>query len=114
VGRFAPKSVSAAAIVMSIGFEEGLKRVEAWGESGALDQYYRSHAARRDILRMMNRFRGAAEAFRRAPALAMGLIEQDFLNRRLAERGRANLCFRLIATKIPSALCVVFGKERKR
>ena len=87
MGRFAPKALGEAAVVMNIGFEEGLKRVEAWGESGALDQYYRSHAARRDILRMMNRSRGAAEAFRRAPAMAMGLIEQDFLNRRLAERG---------------------------
>jgi hypothetical protein len=33
----------------------------------------------------MNRFREAADAYRRALALAMGLIEQDFLNRRLAE-----------------------------
>ena len=87
MGRFTPKALGAAAVAMSIGFEEGFKRIEALGASGVLDQYYRSHAARRDILRRMNRFRGAAEAFRRAPAMAMGLIEQDFLNRRLAERG---------------------------
>jgi len=65
---------------MSIGFEEGFKRIEALGASGALDQYYRSCAARRDILRRMNRFREAAEAHRRALAVATVLIEQEFLN----------------------------------
>jgi predicted RNA polymerase sigma factor len=85
VGRLAPKAESAAAFAMSIGFEEEFKRIEAWGASGALDQYYRSCAARRDILRRMNCFREAAEAYRRALVLAMSLIEQDFLNQRLAE-----------------------------
>jgi hypothetical protein len=33
----------------------------------------------------MNRSREAADVYRRALALAMGLIEQDFLNRRLGE-----------------------------
>jgi len=50
VGRFTPKALGAAAVAMSIGFEEGFKRIEALGASGVLDQYYRSHAARRDIL----------------------------------------------------------------
>jgi RNA polymerase sigma-70 factor (ECF subfamily) len=85
VGRLALKAESAAAVAMIIGFEEGFKRIEALGASDALDQYYRSRAARRDILRRMDRFREAAEAYRRALALAMGLIVQDFLNRRLAE-----------------------------
>jgi len=70
---------------MSIGFEEGFKRIEALGASGALDQYYRLHSARRDILRRMNRFRGATEAYRRTLALATDPIKQDFLKRRLTE-----------------------------
>jgi predicted RNA polymerase sigma factor len=57
VGRFAPKALGAAAVAMSIGFEEGFKRIEAWGESGALDQYYRFQSARGSILRKMNRLR---------------------------------------------------------
>jgi RNA polymerase sigma-70 factor, ECF subfamily len=85
VGRLAPKAESAASVAMIIGFEEGFKRIEALGASDALDQYYRSRAARRDILRRMDRFREAVEAYRRALALAMGPIEQEFLNRRLAE-----------------------------
>jgi RNA polymerase sigma-70 factor (ECF subfamily) len=70
---------------MIIGFEEGFKRIETLGASGALDQYYRSCAARRDILRRMNRFREAAEAYQRALALATDLIKQDFPKRRLTE-----------------------------
>ena len=57
MGRLAPKAESAAAVAMIIGFEEGLKRIEAWGESGALDQYYRFQSARGSILRKMNRLR---------------------------------------------------------
>jgi predicted RNA polymerase sigma factor len=51
----------------------------------ALDQYYRFHAARRHILRRMNRFREAAEAYERALALATDLIKQDFPKRHLTE-----------------------------
>jgi RNA polymerase sigma-70 factor, ECF subfamily len=75
----------AAAVAMSIGLEEGLRRIEALGASGALDQYYLFHAARAEILKRMNRSGEAAEAYRRALALATNLIEQEFLKRRLAE-----------------------------
>jgi RNA polymerase sigma-70 factor (ECF subfamily) len=73
----------AVAIAMSAGFEEGLRRIDAIGETHELDGYYLLHAARADILRRMNRFEEASEAYRRALALATNRIEQDFLTRRL-------------------------------
>ena len=74
----------AVAVAMSAGFEEGLKRIDAVGLSGQLDGYYLFHAARADILRRMQRFEEAADAYRRALALTGNRIEQDFLARRLA------------------------------
>jgi RNA polymerase sigma-70 factor (ECF subfamily) len=74
----------AVAIAMSAGFEEGLRRMDAVGAGGKLDGYYLFHAARADILRRMNRFEEAAEAYRRALALNTNRIERDFLARRLA------------------------------
>jgi RNA polymerase sigma-70 factor (ECF subfamily) len=70
----------AVAVAMSVGLDEGLKRIEALAE---LDQYYLYHAARADMLRRMNSFHEAAQAYRRALALTTNAIEQDFLNRRL-------------------------------
>jgi RNA polymerase sigma-70 factor (ECF subfamily) len=75
----------AVAIAMSAGFEEGLQRIDALGASGELDRYYLFHAARADILRRMNRFEEAAQAYREALALTTNQIEQDFLKRRLSE-----------------------------
>src|SRR5580693_713912 len=74
----------AVAIAMSAGFEEGLRRMDAVGAGGKPDGYYLFHAARADILRRMNRFEEAAEAYRRALALNTNRIERDFLARRLA------------------------------
>jgi RNA polymerase sigma-70 factor (ECF subfamily) len=74
----------AVAIAMSAGFEEGLRRIEAIGATHELDGYYLLHAARADILRRMNRFQEAVDAYRRALALTTNRIEQDFLTRRLA------------------------------
>ena len=73
----------AVAIAMSAGFEAGLKRIDALGASGELDQYYLFHAARADILRRMGRFEEAAQAYRRALALNTNRIEQEFLRGRL-------------------------------
>jgi len=98
---------------MIIGFEEGFKRIEALGAPGALDQYFRSSAARRDILRRMNRFREAAEARRRALGGGDSLDRAGIPEPMRGDR-RANLCFRLIATKILPALRVLFAKEGKR
>jgi len=75
----------AVAVAMSVGLEEGLRRIDALGAQGELDQYYLFHAARADILRRMRRFEEAAEAYRRALALSANRIEQDFLRRRLGE-----------------------------
>jgi RNA polymerase sigma-70 factor (ECF subfamily) len=75
----------AVAIAMSAGFEEGLRRIDVLGASGDLDRYYLFHAARADILKRMNRLGEAAEAYRQALALATNQIEQEFLQRRLAE-----------------------------
>jgi RNA polymerase sigma-70 factor, ECF subfamily len=73
----------AVAIAMSAGLEAGLRHVDAVGGTGQLDGYYLFHAARADILRRMNRFEEAAEAYRRAMTLTANRIEQDFLTRRL-------------------------------
>jgi hypothetical protein len=45
---------NAVAASMSIGFEEGLKRIEDLGASGALDQYYQFRPARVVIFRHMS------------------------------------------------------------
>jgi len=50
-----------------------------------LDGYYLFHAARADILMRMAQWGDAAEAYRRALALATNKVEQEFLRRRLAE-----------------------------
>ena len=73
----------AVAIAMSAGFEEGLRRINAIGATGELDGYYLLHGSRADILRRMNRFEEAAEAYRRALALTTNQVEHDFLSRRL-------------------------------
>jgi RNA polymerase sigma-70 factor (ECF subfamily) len=74
----------AVAVAMSVGFEQGLKRIDALGLSGELDQYYLFHAARADLLLRMHRPRDSAKAYRRALALATNPVEQEFLKGRLA------------------------------
>jgi RNA polymerase sigma-70 factor, ECF subfamily len=71
------------AIAMSVSLEEGLKGIDALGISGELNRYYLFHAARADILRRMNRYAEAAEAYRQALRLATNRVEQEFLKRRL-------------------------------
>ena len=73
----------AVSIAMSAGLEEGLRRIDAIGATHELDGYYLLHAARADILRRMNRFEEASDAYRRALALTTNQIEQEFLMRRL-------------------------------
>jgi RNA polymerase sigma-70 factor, ECF subfamily len=50
-----------------------------------LDGYHLLHAARADLLRRLGRDREAAEAYRRAVALAGNAPERAFLAGRLAE-----------------------------
>jgi RNA polymerase sigma-70 factor (ECF subfamily) len=66
---------------MSAGLSDGLALIDS---IGGLDEYYLFHAARADILSRMSRPGEAADAYRRALALATNAIEQDFLQRRLA------------------------------
>ena len=75
----------AVAIGMSEGPERGLMLIDSLGVSGALNEYYLLHAARADMLRRSNRREAAAEAYRRALALATNETERRFLQRRLQE-----------------------------
>ncbi|HEY2015578.1 MAG TPA: DUF6596 domain-containing protein [Bryobacteraceae bacterium] len=73
----------AVAVAMGAGFDEGLRRIDALGATGELDNYYLFHAARADILSRMKRTEEAAAAYRRALALVTNRIEREFLTRRL-------------------------------
>ena len=75
----------AVAVAMSVGLDEGLRRIDALGESGKLDEYYLYHAARADILRRMGRPDEALSAYEAARALTTNAIEQSYLDRRIAE-----------------------------
>jgi RNA polymerase sigma-70 factor, ECF subfamily len=75
----------AVAIGMSEGPERGLLLMDGLGVSGVLSEYYLLHAARADLLRRANRREAAAEAYRRALALATNETERRFLQRRLQE-----------------------------
>lgn len=79
----------AVAVAMSKGpghgLAQGLSLIDALGSSGELDSYYLFHAARADILRRLDRRSEAAEAYRRALALATNRVEQNYLRRRLAQ-----------------------------
>ena len=75
----------AVAVAMSVGFEEGLKRIDALGVSDQLNHYYLFHAARADILLRMNRREEAVLAYQRPLDLTTNRIEQQSLKRRLAQ-----------------------------
>jgi RNA polymerase sigma-70 factor (ECF subfamily) len=75
----------AAAVAMAGNLEGGLNRIEELGRGGRLDQYYLFHAARADLLRRLERYRDAAEAYRRAATLTTNRMEADYLNRRLTQ-----------------------------
>ena len=75
----------AVAIAMSAGIEEGLKRIDDLGRTGALDRYYLFHAARADLLRRLNQKSEAAAAYRKAASLTTNRVELDFLERRLRQ-----------------------------
>jgi RNA polymerase sigma-70 factor (ECF subfamily) len=75
----------AVAVAMAEGAERGLLLVEALAARGDLDSYHLLHAARADLLRRLGRRAEAAEAYRRALALAGNEAEKRFLMRRLGE-----------------------------
>jgi RNA polymerase sigma-70 factor (ECF subfamily) len=73
----------AVAVAMWQGFDEGLRRVDELGASGALDRYYLFHAARADLLRRLHRDREAAVEYCHAIDMTANGIERNFLLRRL-------------------------------
>lgn len=75
----------AVAVAMSGQLEDGLKRIEDLGRTGALDRYYLFHAARADLLRRLNHNSEAASAYEKAMELASNPVEMDFLRRRLRQ-----------------------------
>ncbi len=75
----------AVAVAMQGPIEDGLRLIDALGETGALDRYYLFHAARADLLRRLERYEEAAQAYRRAIELAVNPVEASFLRRRERE-----------------------------
>jgi len=73
----------AVAVAMADGPERGSPLVDALADD--LDGYHLFHATRADLLRRLGRNDEAAEAYRRALALATGPAERAFLERRLDE-----------------------------
>jgi RNA polymerase sigma-70 factor, ECF subfamily len=71
----------AVAVAMAAGPERGL----ALMRDLPLDEYHLYHAARADLLRRLERLDEAADAYRRALALAQTEPERRFLSQRLAE-----------------------------
>jgi RNA polymerase sigma-70 factor, ECF subfamily len=75
----------AVAVAMADGPQRGLSMIEELAAGGALDRYHLLHSARADLLRRMGRSAEAAEAYRRALALATNPVERAFLAERLRE-----------------------------
>jgi RNA polymerase sigma-70 factor (ECF subfamily) len=89
LARFSPTPVvalnHAVAVAMSAGLERGITMIDALGSCGQLDNYYLFHAARADILRRLGRREAAADAYRRALALATNQVERNYLSHRISE-----------------------------
>ncbi|HEY3164080.1 MAG TPA: RNA polymerase sigma factor [Candidatus Limnocylindrales bacterium] len=79
----------AVAIAMADGPAAGLALVERLAARGQLDDYPYLHSTRADLLRRLDRRADAAVAYRRALELTANTAERDFLERRIAELGRA-------------------------
>jgi RNA polymerase sigma-70 factor (ECF subfamily) len=75
----------AVAVAMARGPEAGLALADE--QAAALDSFHLLHATRADLLRRLGRGDEAADAYRRALALAGNPVERAFLERRLAEVG---------------------------
>jgi RNA polymerase sigma-70 factor (ECF subfamily) len=79
----------AVAVGMATTPEAGLALVDQLIASGDLQDYHLLHATRADLLRRLGRNAEAAEAYRRALALARTDAERRYLSRRLTEVGGA-------------------------
>jgi RNA polymerase sigma-70 factor (ECF subfamily) len=79
----------AVAVAMADGPAAGLALVDRLAADGHLDGYPYLHAARADLLRRLGRGGEAVAAYRRALDLTANGPERAFLERRIAELGRA-------------------------
>jgi RNA polymerase sigma-70 factor (ECF subfamily) len=77
----------AVAVALGRSLEEGLALLDEIEMREELEEFHLLPAARADLLRRLGRRSEAAEAYRRALALATNDIERRFLRRRLAEIG---------------------------
>jgi RNA polymerase sigma-70 factor (ECF subfamily) len=75
----------AAAVAMAHGYEAGLSLMDDLEQRGELHSYFLLPAARADLLRRLERWPEAADAYRAALALVVPDSERRFLLRRLAE-----------------------------
>jgi RNA polymerase sigma-70 factor (ECF subfamily) len=75
----------AAAVAMAEGPAAGLRLLDRLESNADLRDYYLLQAARADLLRRLDRRNEAADAYRRALALAGNDSARNFLSRRLAE-----------------------------
>jgi RNA polymerase sigma-70 factor (ECF subfamily) len=75
----------AVAVAQAYGEEAGLRLLDELDARGALPGYHLLPAARADLLRRLGRDAEAADAYRRALALASNPAEQRFLARRLRQ-----------------------------
>lgn len=73
----------AAAIAMSGAVEEGLRRMDEIGASGALESYYLLHSARADLLQRLGRTEEAGAEYRKAAELTRNEVERRFLAKRM-------------------------------
>jgi RNA polymerase sigma-70 factor (ECF subfamily) len=67
------------------GLEKGLSMIDHLGSDGDLDEYYLFHAARADLLRRLNRYDEARDAYDRALAYVSNGVERNYLQRRRIE-----------------------------
>lgn len=75
----------AVAIAMAGAPQDGLRLLDEPALATALNTYHLYHAARADLLRRAGLDAGAADAYRRAIALASNTVELEYLKRRLSE-----------------------------
>lgn len=75
----------AVAVAMSERPEQGLQLLAKLADNEDLRNYHLFHAARADLLRRADRLEEAADAYKQALSLVQNTVEQQFLERRLAE-----------------------------
>jgi RNA polymerase sigma-70 factor, ECF subfamily len=78
------------AVAMADGPAVGLAMIDGAAMDGALDEYPYFHSARADLLRRLERWSEAADAYRRAADLTTNRAERAFLDRRLADAERSS------------------------